>query len=245
MFFRNVTILIGTVVNNCMSVLISLHESISDLLHGVTCCTSYLLSSILHGLKILVILTGNSTILLFTLIPNCLFYTLLGIIEFGKFITEQLVVFISYSICKIVTLLSYVLKELADIPPSSLIAALIAFGLAIFLRSHVKCFWRLPWLKVKHLATTFWNWRIRINHQKMEEEEFANKNMKTLLRQLEREREDKLCIVCQENKKNIVFQPCLHMICCEICTETLSLETYPPVCPVCRSFILSNLKVYG
>jgi hypothetical protein len=33
------------------------------------------------------------------------------------------------------------------------------------------------------------------------------------------------CIVCMENERNVVFYPCLHLICCEGCVKTLMAQS--------------------
>ncbi len=53
--------------------------------------------------------------------------------------------------------------------------------------------------------------------------------------------ESEQCIVCFNNKKNIVFQPCNHLICCVECARELHKR---PVCPKCRASIEGTVKVF-
>ena len=64
-----------------------------------------------------------------------------------------------------------------------------------------------------------------------------------LLRQLQLEREDKLCIVCQDQNKCVILLPCRHFCLCQICMQRVA-ET-DPVCPICRQFVLDHLRIYG
>jgi len=237
------TLRCGQSVNDFVSACQQTIGSVYDLFCGGIYCVSYLSSSLLFGLKTLVILTGNGTILLITMIPNCLYYTTCGIVSFARYSSETLVHIVSNVICGVVALLSGVHTELSDIPPSSLFGTLIAFLCAIFLRSYVNNIWRAFWQKGKHIAQRFSNWDIRVYRYNKDETESCSK--KSLLQQLEREREDKLCVICLNRNKNIVLQPCLHFCMCEVCMETLSAENYPPICPICRVYVINNLKVYG
>lgn len=47
------------------------------------------------------------------------------------------------------------------------------------------------------------------------------------------------CIVCYENCRNVIIEPCLHFACCDKCTDTL------PECPICRGPCTSRLLVFG
>lgn len=43
------------------------------------------------------------------------------------------------------------------------------------------------------------------------------KAQKVKLNALEDSRMQNECIICMENERNVIFYPCLHLICCEIC----------------------------
>ena len=65
-----------------------------------------------------------------------------------------------------------------------------------------------------------------------------------LMAQLEREREQNLCIVCQTEMKNIVLMPCRHMCMCKNCCKQL-MEVYGKrSCPLCCQSIASTLEIY-
>ena len=44
------------------------------------------------------------------------------------------------------------------------------------------------------------------------------------------------CIICMEDKKNIIFYPCKHYYCCDLCSKYIKL------CPICRSEIIFKIK---
>jgi len=63
-----------------------------------------------------------------------------------------------------------------------------------------------------------------------------------LLRQMENEREDKLCVVCQDNEKCIMILPCRHLCICEACQEPL--RQIRNTCPICRKGVKQMIKAY-
>lgn len=68
-----------------------------------------------------------------------------------------------------------------------------------------------------------------------------------LIEQLERERDQNLCVVCQTEKKNIVVMPCRHMCMCKSCCARLfQMQRYHrKTCPICRHVITSTLEIYA
>jgi len=50
--------------------------------------------------------------------------------------------------------------------------------------------------------------------------------------------EQALCVVCQEEPRQVVFQPCRHLVCCKSCSTSLRS------CPMCRAEIKHRLEVY-
>jgi len=63
-----------------------------------------------------------------------------------------------------------------------------------------------------------------------------------LLREVEREREDKLCVVCQDREKCIMILPCRHLCICENCQ--VPLRTHRNTCPICRRGVKQMIKAY-
>ncbi|XP_072046160.1 uncharacterized protein [Amphiura filiformis] len=67
-----------------------------------------------------------------------------------------------------------------------------------------------------------------------------------LRRQLDEERDRKLCVVCQDNEKHILLFPCKHLCVCIECTEEIvSSSIDRRKCPLCRGRISSYLEVYA
>lgn len=49
------------------------------------------------------------------------------------------------------------------------------------------------------------------------------------------EDDDRLCIVCLEELRSVVYQPCRHRVCCESCAA--DLRTRSQLCPWCRGIV--------
>lgn len=52
-----------------------------------------------------------------------------------------------------------------------------------------------------------------------------------------------MCCICMEREKSVLLQPCNHICLCGLCADELS-ESYRPVCPLCRTVIVSHTDVY-
>ena len=63
-----------------------------------------------------------------------------------------------------------------------------------------------------------------------------------LLREVEREREEKLCCICQDHEKCIMMLPCRHLCICERCLEPLRARSHN--CPMCRKPVKQMIKAY-
>lgn len=63
-----------------------------------------------------------------------------------------------------------------------------------------------------------------------------------LLREVEREREDKLCCICQDREKCIMMLPCRHLCICERCQALL--KNHGNSCPMCRRQVKQMIKAY-
>lgn len=49
-----------------------------------------------------------------------------------------------------------------------------------------------------------------------------------------------ICVICLDNMKSILIEPCNHLCCCEDCYYILK----KPECPICREKILHASKIY-
>ena len=68
-----------------------------------------------------------------------------------------------------------------------------------------------------------------------------------LLEQVEREREDKLCVICQDREKCIMILPCRHLCICDVCQVSLMQRTdraHSRTCPICRKIVKQTIKAY-
>lgn len=68
-------------------------------------------------------------------------------------------------------------------------------------------------------------------------------NSEDLLRQLEIEREEKLCVVCRDRMKMFVLLPCRHYCLCQTCLNAI-LSCHAS-CPICRHYIQDSWKIFS
>jgi L-lactate utilization protein LutB len=62
---------------------------------------------------------------------------------------------------------------------------------------------------------------------------------KKISKQESEEKNESYCIICLDNKKNIVFLPCAHFVSCMECG--LSMKN----CPVCRTKIQATVRTFS
>ena len=72
-----------------------------------------------------------------------------------------------------------------------------------------------------------------------EMKENLKKENKSLKEIIEKNEDRKLCKICLDKEKRILFQPCGHLISCEKCVPSLEKK-----CPMCRQFINKFVKAY-
>lgn len=73
-----------------------------------------------------------------------------------------------------------------------------------------------------------------------ERSERIKKEHEDLQRLQARERDEKLCVICQDAQKTTLIMPCRHLCVCGKCSSHASLDR----CPICRTWIDSTLDVY-
>ena len=61
-----------------------------------------------------------------------------------------------------------------------------------------------------------------------------------LRRRWDSDRDEKLCVVCQDAPKAALLLPCRHLCVCRACSAHTALEK----CPVCRAHIEDILDVF-
>jgi hypothetical protein len=59
--------------------------------------------------------------------------------------------------------------------------------------------------------------------------------------ELEAQKEQRLCVICQERDKCVVLLPCRHMCMCEDCSSHQLLDH----CPLCRRPIAHKISVFS
>ena len=87
----------------------------------------------------------------------------------------------------------------------------------------------------------------RAKHMNQTQTRKDDKEEEELRRQLERERDKNLCVVCQSEQKNILVIPCRHMCMCKSCSnELFRVQMYRHrSCPLCRTPIASVIEIYS
>lgn len=70
----------------------------------------------------------------------------------------------------------------------------------------------------------------------IEKQESKIKIYKSKIVNLEEARTANDCIICMENRRNLLFYPCLHFTCCNICGNSVTISN----CPECQSKIESK-----
>lgn len=228
-----------------------------------------LLWALLLSTKALLILVGDGTIFLFQLGPSFLVSVYIGIVTVTGWVFQKLWIFLFRVVSGTVTALSGLHNELTDIPASSLLGMLLALVIAVVARFYLKSInWTALCQKMKTILGDCLRRRPRLNMSgsarlndsgsSVDEMSAAARTSplkrsslnavnrctrENLLRQLELEREDKLCVVCQDQKKCVILLPCRHYCLCQICMQRV-VET-DPVCPICRQYVLDHLRIYG
>lgn len=66
-----------------------------------------------------------------------------------------------------------------------------------------------------------------------------DQSLRQLSEDLEREREQNLCVVCWDRKRNILLRPCNHYCVCSGCLRGLR-----QTCPICRKRVASSEEVF-
>jgi hypothetical protein len=55
---------------------------------------------------------------------------------------------------------------------------------------------------------------------------------------------ERLCNICYQNPKSIVFFPCRHICCCSECAAKVHIPDTPSKCILCSATITSSFSVY-
>lgn len=88
-------------------------------------------------------------------------------------------------------------------------------------------------------SSSLWSGQFLENKSCNTKPELNNVNVNTI--NLNNE-DDKLCIVCQDNYREIITFPCKHLCLCKVCSVQICKSD--KVCPVCRKHVTKTVKVY-
>ena len=64
-----------------------------------------------------------------------------------------------------------------------------------------------------------------------------------LARERDTARDSELCVVCMTAKRNAIFMPCMHAVCCEPCARRCA-ATSSKSCPVCKGPVTEARRIY-
>ena len=78
---------------------------------------------------------------------------------------------------------------------------------------------------------------LQVERQQLTQE---TQNFQKLKKELEKEKDEKLCGICQDQIKTIVLLPCHHLCLCGLCLNRKKWKK----CPICRVRVQSNMDVY-
>ena len=51
---------------------------------------------------------------------------------------------------------------------------------------------------------------------------------------------NRMCLICLNQERNVVFTPCNHLCVCSSCGYTNRID----ICPICRASILTRMRIY-
>lgn len=69
--------------------------------------------------------------------------------------------------------------------------------------------------------------------------ENVNDDKSVLMEENERLKSERLCVICLNKDKNVLFLPCAHLAACLDCSFNLQN------CPICRSKIQATVRTYS
>jgi len=88
---------------------------------------------------------------------------------------------------------------------------------------------------------------IKGDHEKLKEEvdEINNKVSKDEVENHFKNVNEEICVICMINKRDGVFNPCGHFLCCHVCSFELfnKYNFAKPRCPICRKECQSFVKI--
>ena len=214
---------------------------------------------IVRVLKESVVLAGNGTLFLLQLVPLTLISLFSSLISAAQSTWESSHNMLVCAGNGAATFFYRIKQELIEIPPSSIFGLVLAFVLTALLRFILRSLdVHSKWDRFKSRIRNFeWPRVARARRQDPDDSMGSSPepgparsvgvestySPTNLLKQLEREREEKLCVICQDQVKCIILLPCRHFCLCNVCLETLAADY--ATCPICRREVLDHLRIYG
>jgi len=53
-----------------------------------------------------------------------------------------------------------------------------------------------------------------------------------------------ICVICSDEKRNVIFYKCGHKITCMKCASRLKAQFNPLKCPFCRQNVVDIIRTY-
>ena len=225
-----------------------------------------LTAAIFVSFKQLIILIGNGTLFLCQLVPLTFHSAVNSFFCLVSCICEAVHSLILEVFRSSVRVSESLHQELTEIPISSLFGLLLAAVMTVLLRFILKSInVSNGWVQVKNWVVEQFNhvWRTRLRPNDNLNESGSSLDSipvsaagsssrrpteavsnSSLLKQLEREREEKLCVICTDRVKNVILLPCRHFCLCNDCVSTLAYNR-EVACPICRRKVYEHLRIYG
>ena len=92
--------------------------------------------------------------------------------------------------------------------------------------------------ELRDIELAFRSLKLAINNLELKIKKLHPKQTPALLKETRELYIDKLCKYCLKNDRNIVFLPCRHWCCCDICNETAIR------CKLCECKIENYIKTF-
>ena len=92
-------------------------------------------------------------------------------------------------------------------------------------------------------AKEFLSYKKKFQSKKILKEQ--KKMEKTLAAWSETIDENYRCVICYNYIRNIIFKPCMHLICCKLCIDSMKENSHNLAgkCPICKEFVTEYVEI--
>lgn len=229
-----------SVVNSIVTIVEALKTFLSVLLQACSIISNSIINGLYKiitgivyistNLKHFVTLVGSGIWFLITLLPLLIVSSFTLLTYYVGSVLQELINLISTSGKITKTFFGDLYNFVTDVPLESMAGLLagacityIIVKFQLFLYNQIASViesWRLSWLRYR-----------RRSIPQPEEEIMTNL-----------EKDERVCVICQERNKCILILPCRHLCVCTVCN--LKLRRYNATCPICRGTVQKTMKVF-